>query len=100
MVIDAVQLIGPLKTVASTWKPQTDVSDVSAVSPFDAISKARKGVDELLEQAVRQERDRHLAVYKRVLEELGEDFSQKEVVDELQQAVEADQQQLGLCRRS
>jgi hypothetical protein len=86
-VIDAVQLVGPLKAVASTWKPQVDVSDVSADSPFDAISKARKDVDELLEQAVLDERNRHLAVYQRVLEELGEDFSQREVVEALQQAV-------------
>lgn len=88
-VIDAVQLIGPLKAVASTWQPQVDVSDVSADSPFDAIGKARKDVDELLEQAVSEERDRHLAVYQRVLDELSEDFSQKEVVEGLQQAVEA-----------
>jgi len=88
-MIDAVQLVKPLKAVASTWKPQIDVSDVSADSPFDAISKARKEVDELLEEAVWDERDRHLAIYHRVLEELGEDFSQKEVVEALQQSVEA-----------
>lgn len=87
-VIDAVQLVGPLKSVASTWKPQIDISEVSADSPFDAISKARKDVDELLEQAVWDERDRHLAIYQRALEELGEDFSQAEVVNGLQQAVE------------
>lgn len=86
-IIDTVQLVGPLKAVVSTWKPQVDVSDVSADSPFDAISKARKDVDELLEQAVWEERDRHLAVYQRVLEELGENFSQKLVVEALQQAV-------------
>ncbi|PSN16987.1 hypothetical protein C7293_00210 [filamentous cyanobacterium CCT1] len=87
-VIDAVQLVGPLKSVAATWKPQVDISDISSDSPFDAISKARKEVDELLEQAVWDERDRHLAIYQRVLEELGEDFSQAEVVKGLLQTVE------------
>jgi hypothetical protein len=86
-IIDTVQLVGPLRAVVSTWKPQVDISDISADAPFDAISKARKDVDELLEQATQEERDRHLSVYQRILEELGEDFSQKEVVEALQQAV-------------
>ncbi|MBD2425524.1 hypothetical protein H6G62_05995 [Phormidium sp. FACHB-1136] len=87
-VIDAAQLIGPLKSVASTWQPQANVSNISEDPPFDAISKARKSVDELLEQAVLDERDRHLRIYQRVIEELGEEFSQSEVVESLQKAIE------------
>jgi hypothetical protein len=88
-VIDAIQLVGPLKTISSTWQPKVDVTNVSSDPPFKAIGEARKAVDELLELAVREERDRHLGIYQRVLKELGEDFSQKEVVEALQQAVEA-----------
>lgn len=87
-IIDAAQLIKPLKSVASTWQPQANVSNISEDPPFDAISKARKSVDELLEQAVLDERNRHLRIYRRVLEELGEEFSQVEVVEALQKAIE------------
>lgn len=87
-MIDAAQLVSPLKAVADEWKPRIDVSDVSTDQPFKAISDSRKAIDELLAQAVQEERDRHLSLYQQAVEELGEDFSQAEVVKGLQQAVE------------
>jgi len=87
-VIDASQLIAPLKAVVADWQPHTDVSEISTDQPFKAISDTRKAVDELLEQAVREECDRQLSVYQRLIDELGEDFSQKDVVAFLGQTVE------------
>lgn len=86
-VIDAAQLVGPLRAISSRWQPQVDISDISSDSPFNAINEARRVIDEFLEQAVQEEKSRHLAVYRGVLEELGEDFSQVAVVDALLQAV-------------
>lgn len=87
-IVDASQLVSPLKTVVVDWQPHVDVSDVSSDQPFKAISDTRKAIDELLEQAVLEERDRQLSVYQQVIDELGEDFSQKELVAFLDQTVE------------
>lgn len=87
-VIDAVRLVAPLNEISQSWRPSADISEVSAHKPFNAIQEAREAVDALLLQAVLEERDRHLSVYCQVLEELGEDFSQVEVVKQLQQVVE------------
>lgn len=87
-MIDAAQLVSPLKAVADEWKPQVDVSDISTDQPFKAISDTRKAIDELLAQAIWEERDRHLNVYQRLIDELGEDFSQKEVVASLTRTID------------
>ncbi|AFY67279.1 protein DpdH [Geitlerinema sp. PCC 7407] len=87
-MIDAAQLVSPLKAVADEWKPQVDVSDSSTDQPFKAIGDTRRAIDELLEQAVREERDRQLNVYQQLINELGEDFSQKEVVASLTKTID------------
>ncbi|MCY6493403.1 protein DpdH [Leptolyngbya sp. GGD] len=86
-MVDAAQLVAPLSAVAKDWQPKTDVSDISSDPPFNAILNARTNVDLLLEQAIREERDRQLEIYQTVLDELGDDFSQKEVVEALTQAI-------------
>ena len=86
-VIDAAQLVAPLSEIAKDWHPKADISEVSADLPFNAISEARKAVDTLLDQAVREERDRQLGFYQLVVQELGEDFSKQDVISSLEQAV-------------
>ncbi|MBE9111422.1 hypothetical protein IQ273_18620 [Nodosilinea sp. LEGE 07298] len=87
-VIDTMQLLEPLQAISSSWQPQVDVSNISSNSPFSAIVDARKAVDELLEQALQDEKNRHTVIYERVVNELGEDFSKNEVVDAFQRTVE------------
>lgn len=98
-VIDAAQLVAPLSEVVRDWHPKADISEVSADPPFNAISEARKALDTLLDQAVREERDRQLAFYKRVVQELGEDFSKQDVINSLEQAM-AQARNAGVARIS
>lgn len=86
-IIDAAQLMAPLNAVVKDWQPKTDTSDISLDPPLNAILDARSNVDSLLERAVREEHDRQLAVYQNVLDELGGTFSQKEVVEVINQAI-------------
>jgi len=98
-VIDAAQLVAPLSEIVKDWHPKADISEVSADIPFNAISEARKAVDTLLDQAVREERDRQLAFYQRVVQELGEDFSKQDVISSLEQAM-AQARNAGVARIS
>lgn len=86
-IIDAAQIMAPLNAIAKDWQPKIDISDISSDLPFNAILDTRSSVDNLLEQAVQEERDRQLVVYQNVLEELGDIFSQKEIVEILNQAI-------------
>lgn len=86
-VIDAAQLVAPLNELVRDWQPKADISEVSADPPFNAISEARKAVDTLLTQAVREERNRQLKFYQRVVEELGESFSKEDLLETLEQAI-------------
>jgi hypothetical protein len=92
-VIDAAQLLEPLKAISKDWKPQIDISDVSEDKPFKEIRTARRAVDELLVQAVRDERDRHLGIYHQVINEFGEDFignkeNKERIVEALSQSIQ------------
>lgn len=87
-IIDASQVVAPLKSIVVNWQPQVDVSDVSLDQPFKTISDTRKAIDEFFKQAVLEERDRQLNIYQRAVDELGEDFAQKEVVATFSQTVE------------
>jgi hypothetical protein len=98
-VIDAAQLVAPLSGVAKDWHPKANISEVSADPPFNAISEARKAVDTLLDQAIREERDCQLAFYQRVVQELGEDFSKQDVISSLEQAM-AQARNAGVARIS
>lgn len=86
-VIDTAQLVAPLSEVAKDWQPKADISEVSADPPFNAISEARNAVDALLAQSVREERDRQLAFYQQVVQELGEDFSKQDIISSLEEAM-------------
>lgn len=92
-IIDTSQLTEPLKAISKNWQLQIDVSDVSEDKPFKEIRDARKVVDELLEQAVRDECDRHLEIRKQVVTEFGEDFlgtkeNKDQIVEALYQAIQ------------
>lgn len=86
-IIDAVQIIEPLKQFSKSWQPQCDTHD-DIIDEFPEIQKARQQVDELLEQAIQEECDRQLSVYHSLVAELGEDIKKKDVLDVVKQAME------------
>ena len=86
-IIDALQLLSPLKDVRKDWQPQCDLpNDLN--SEYQVIQDVRQKVDELLIQAVEEERDRQLNIYQNLKSEFGEDVNKKEVIDTVKQAIE------------
>lgn len=88
-VIDAAQLIAPLKAVAQDWKPKCEIPEDFRAEEFKAIQHTRDQIDSCLEQAVFEERERQLTVYRRLITELGEDFTQKDVAEAIQQTIQS-----------
>jgi hypothetical protein len=86
-IVDAIQLIAPLKKISKDWKPQCDIPD-DLRKEFEEIQKARQQVDNLLEQAIQEERDRQLSVYQALVSELGEDINPKEATEVIKQAMD------------
>jgi hypothetical protein len=86
-IIDALQLLSPLKDVRKDWQPQCDLpNDLNG--EYQVIQDVRQKVDELLIQAVEEERDRQLNIYQNLKSEFGEDVNKKEVIDTVKQAIE------------
>ena len=89
-MIDTVQILPSLKAVQKEWKPQCEIpSDLKSKNqPYKALSKVREKVDELLNQAIEEERDRQLEVYENLIAEFGEDVKKDEVITAINQAIE------------
>jgi hypothetical protein len=86
-IIDALQLLSPLKDVRKDWQPQCDLpNDLNG--EYQVIQDVRQKVDELSIQAVEEERDRQLNIYQNLKSEFGEDVNKKEVIDTVKQAIE------------
>jgi hypothetical protein len=86
-IIDAVQIIKPLKEIRKNWQTQGDVPD-DLNDEYKVIKTVRQKVDELLIQAIEEERDRQLNIYQDLRSEFGEDVKKKEVIDIVKQAIE------------
>ena len=95
-VIDAAQLIQPLQEIERDWRPKVEIPD-DLRSDFDVLAKVRHQVDQLLEQAIADEKERQLTPYRKLVEELGEDFDRAAIVNELQQAI-AQAEGVGVAR--
>jgi phosphoglycolate phosphatase-like HAD superfamily hydrolase len=88
-IIDTVQILEPLQQVSQSWQPQCEIpDDVRSHDIFKAINKTRQQVDELLEKAIQEKRDRLLDVYDSLVAELGENFKKKEVIEEVKEALD------------
>ncbi|KJH72502.1 protein DpdH [Aliterella atlantica] len=90
-IIDAVQILNPLKEIRKTWQPQCEIPD-DLNSEYEAIQQVRQKVDELLIQAIEEECDRQLNIYQDLSTEFGEDVNKKEVVSIVKQAIEKAQE--------
>ena len=95
-VIDAAQLVQPLQEIERDWRPKAEIPD-DLRSDFDVLTKVRHLVDQLLEQAITDEKERQLTPYRKLVEELGEDFDRAAIVSELQQAI-AQAEGVGVAR--
>lgn len=84
-IIDAVQIIEPLKKISKDWQPKSEVPD-DLRNEFNVIKKVRQQIDELLEKALIEERDYHLNIYQALVAELGENLNKKEMFEIIQQA--------------
>ena len=86
-IIDALQLLSPLKDVRKDWQPQCDLpNDLNG--EYQVIQDVRPKVDELLIQAVEEECNRQLNIYQDLKSEFGKDVNKKEVIDTVKQAIE------------
>ncbi|MCW6036019.1 hypothetical protein K4A83_07000 [Spirulina subsalsa FACHB-351] len=83
-IVDVVQILEPLRQVSLSWQPQSEIpEDVRSYDIFKALDRTRQNVDELLERAIQEERDRLLSVYRELVGELGENFKKSEVIEQM-----------------
>jgi hypothetical protein len=86
-VIDAVQLIEPLRNLRKTWHPQCDVpSDLR--SDLKVIQQVREKVDQLFDKAITEEKQRHLEWRDGVVAMLGDIENRGHVINLLRTAIE------------
>ena len=86
-IIDAVQIVDTLRKISEDWQPKCEIpSDLR--KEFEDIQKARQQVNELLLQAVHEERNRQLEVYQDLVAEFGEDLNHKEATEVIKQAMD------------
>jgi hypothetical protein len=85
-IIDTSQLLKTLNTISKDWQPKCNIPD-DLRSEYEVISKVRQKIDEFMENGVIEERDRQLRIYLAMVQELGDEFSQKDVVVNLNDAI-------------
>lgn len=85
-MIDAVNILGPLKGITRSWQPQYLVPD-DLNSQYQPIKNVRDKVDSLLMGAIEEEVHRQLGLYTELKSELGENFKKKEVIDTVKEAI-------------
>lgn len=87
-IIDAVQILAPLKDISQDWQLKSEIPD-DLSREYQVIQETRQKVDELLLTAINEECDRQFGIYKSLREEFGEEVkNKKDVVDIIKQAKE------------
>jgi len=86
-VIDAVQIVDPLKNLRKTWIPSTEVP-VDLRNDLNVIQKVRDKVDQGLKAAITEEKERHGNWLLATMSELGEAKMRLELIDSVQIAIE------------
>lgn len=85
-IIDVSQVIPPLKNIISDWTRKGDVPENLRLE-YEVIRKVRLKIDDLLVNAVREEKERQLKVYLLIIQELGEDFSRNDIANSLRETI-------------
>jgi len=86
-IIDAVQILEPLQAVCKEWRPKCEIPN-DLRTDYEVIQKVRQKIDELLMQAIEEERDRQLSVYQALVYEFGEKLNQNDTVETIKVAIE------------
>jgi len=90
-IIDVASIIEPLTKVKDTWEPQHNLP-TELRDEYKSIQKVRHQVDTFLKRAVKDESDRLLDIYQRLVKKLGDmgdkpKQKQQEVFDSLKKAM-------------
>lgn len=86
-VIDAVQLVEPLRNLRKTWHPQCDLPD-DLRSDLKVIQQVREKVEQLLDKAIEAEKKRHIEWRDEVIAMLGDIENRDRVINLLRTAIE------------
>ena len=86
-VIDVAQLVPVLQQVRRTWEPREEIpTDIR--SEYAAVREVRARVDDLLKQAIVDERQRYLDWFGRVAGEMGDPPQRKPVIEAARMALQ------------
>ena len=86
-VIDAVQLVEPLRNLRKSWRSQYDVPN-DLRSDLRAIQQVREKVDQLFDKAIEEEKKRHLEWRDGVVSLLGDIENRGHVINLLRAAID------------
>lgn len=87
-VIDAVQLLEPLRNLRKTWRPQYDVPN-DLRNDLKVIQQVREKVDQLFDKAIEEEKNRHIEWRDEVIAMLGDIENRSHVINILRTAIES-----------
>lgn len=85
-ILDGVRVIQPLGRLLKDWHPREDLPE-DLKQELDVLVKVRQKVEELLDKALTEEQERHLAWAARVTEVVAPESDWKEIVAELRVAM-------------
>jgi hypothetical protein len=86
-VIDAVQLIEPLRNLRKTWHPQSEIP-TDLRGDLRVIQQVHEKVGHLFDKAIEEEKKRHLEWRDQVVAMLGDIENRSHVIDLLRIAIE------------
>jgi len=86
-VIDAVQVLEPLRNLRKTWRPQYDVP-TDLRNDLKVILQVREKVDQLFDRAIEEEKKRHIEWRDEVIAMLGDIENRSHVISILRTAIE------------
>ncbi|RKH43187.1 hypothetical protein D7Y23_29795 [Corallococcus sp. AB050B] len=85
-ILDGVRIVQPLRWLLKDWHPREALPE-DLKGELDVLVKVRQKVDELLDKALTEEQERHLAWAARVTEVVAPEADWKELVAELRSAM-------------
>ncbi len=87
-VIDAVQVIEPLRLLRKDWRPKEAIPD-DAWDMYAPVRKAREKVDSLLAKAIEEEQQRHVAWVDGLRQAIGAETTRDQLVAAVKEAMQA-----------
>ncbi len=88
-VVDSARFLDVLQVISTEWKPQSVIPAELPAGYFDGLRRAREAVDRLLDSAIEEERERHVASFDAVVQQLGSTDDHKVIVDAVRAAAKS-----------